>query len=65
MFAHGDKDLREPVYDVSEGATDQTASSGSGDKRIRNDSVNEVASTKEDKLVNIDPKWNGKIACFC
>ena len=49
-FAHGAKDIRSPVYDIRELTPDG-----------KQDTDSPLASSVEkDRLINEDPRWNGK-----
>lgn len=59
-FAHGNHDLRPPVYDIKE---IQALENPDGDANATPNGPNVL--DKERNLMNEDPKWQGKIMTVC
>lgn len=56
-FAHGAHDLRQPVYDIREMQNVEVA-----EKQLGTLETTAATQLEKDRMVNEDPKWNGRFS---
>jgi len=57
MFAHGEDDLREPVYDVTVPPVMTVERANSAGASVAMEKI----TAENEQTYHIDPKWNGKL----
>jgi len=56
MFAHGDDDLRDPVYDLTLPPGEHATNSGTG-------VAMEKIAIENEQTYHLDPQWTGNFTC--